>query len=192
MNESACCTIPSHLFLNLHHFSSHFQYTLFITNLVTITSIVQHTSDKQIVRANYSMDVIPVMMTRVLSNFSSVQSLNNKQSFFLYLSLTHTLSPLFLTIGLLFSTASILRESLPVILPTAPSLSVLFYSVSSWIYYSIFWFPCRLDYFCSVIWSFLCLQISAMSHTMNPGESHSRKRQSSRYLFHVHLAFDWP
>lgn len=77
------------------------------------------------------MDVIPVMMTRVLSNFSSVQSLNNKQSFFLYLSLTHTLSPLFLTIGLLFSTASILRESLPVILPTAPSLSVLFYSVSS-------------------------------------------------------------
>ena len=30
-----------------------------------------HTPNKQIVRANYSMDVIPVMMTRVLSKFSS-------------------------------------------------------------------------------------------------------------------------
>ena len=42
-----------------------------------------HTPNKQIVRANYSMVVIPVMMTRVLSKFSSIQSLNNKQSCFL-------------------------------------------------------------------------------------------------------------
>ena len=152
-----------------------------------------HTPDKQTVRAT----ACTVMMTRpfkicfytknIASRAVQRVRLGNRTSsyllppFFYHLPIAFSLS---LSLSLFYFSSSNCcslqhqsqRESLPVILPTVPFSPVLF-SVSRYPSYR-------------AISSHSTLHLASKSdHTMNLGESHSRKRQSSRLLFHVHLTF---